>query len=98
MSSEALLETRQDRPCGPDGELLADHLEDEHPKGVERRKLLDPCPRAEVRMRVDQARENRVGVSQELARLGIGDGGWPAGHSWSRRSARCAHATIVHLP
>src|SRR6476660_917108 len=82
MSSEALLETRHDRPRGPDGELLPDDLEDERPEGVERRQLLDPGARAEARMRVDHARQNRIGVAEEVPRRWIGD----RAHVRSRRS------------
>ena len=43
--------------------------------GIELREIFDPRARMEVRMRVDQACENRIGVSEELASLGIRDCG-----------------------
>jgi hypothetical protein len=54
--------------------LLAGDLEDERSEGVERRELVGPGPWTEVRPRVDEASENRIGVPKELARSGIGDG------------------------
>ncbi len=45
-------------------------LEDERAEGIEHKELVDPRAPTEVRMRVDQARENRIGVAEELARLG----------------------------
>src|SRR5213078_2243383 len=54
---EVLLEAGDDRPGRRDGELLARDLEDQRPKGVEHRP------------RVDQLRENRVCVTQELPTL-----------------------------
>jgi len=84
VSFEALLEPGQDRSCRPDGELLAGDLEDERAEGVEAGELVDPRPWMEVRMRVDHAREHRIGVPEELARPGIGDGS--GGHAFSSRS------------
>src|SRR5690348_8852625 len=66
---------RDDRPGRADRELLARDLEDERPEGIERRKLVHPGPRPEVRPRVDQLREHRVRPSKELARLRIGNRG-----------------------
>ena len=54
--------------------MLAGDLEDERPEGVERRELVGPGPWTEVRPRVDESGENRIGVPEELARSGIGDG------------------------
>jgi hypothetical protein len=54
--------------------LLAGDLEDERPEGVERRELGGPGPWAEVRPRVDESGENGIGVPEELAPGGIGDG------------------------
>src|SRR5207244_9246869 len=79
-----LLEAGQDGSSGSDGELLAGDLEDERAEGVEPGELVDPGAWMEVRMRVDQARENRIGVPEKLARLGIGD--CRGGHAFSRRS------------
>ena len=72
MSSKPLLETGHDRARRSDGKLLADHLEDERPECVKRRKFVEPRPRMEVRLRIDEPRENRVCLPQELARLRIG--------------------------
>ena len=69
VPSEPLLEMRDDRPGRADGQLLARDLEDERAEGVEWRKLVQPGARTEVRPRVDQPREHRIGVAQELARL-----------------------------
>ena len=74
MPSESLLQMRDDRPGRADRQLLARDLEDERPEGIERRKLVHPGPRTEVRPRVDQPREHRVRLPKELARLGIGRG------------------------
>jgi hypothetical protein len=81
LPSEPLLQMRDDRAGRADGELLARDLEDERAEGIERRKLVEPGPWAEIRARVDQPREHRVRVPKELARLGIGDRGPLAG--WS---------------
>src|SRR6266545_8306820 len=78
-----LLEARQDVSRRPDGELLAGDLKDERAEGIQPRELVDPRARTEVRMRVDQARENRIGVPEELARRGIGEG---RSHAFSSRS------------
>ena len=56
--------------ASPDGELLAGDLEDERPKGVEPGKLVDPCARVEVGMRVDAARGQ--GRRPRNSRRGIG--------------------------
>src|SRR5260370_20040849 len=79
-----LLEPGQDRSRRPDGELLAGDLKDERAEGIESGKLVDPRARTEVRMRIDHRRENRVCVSEEPARSGIGDG--RGGHAFSKRS------------
>jgi len=55
-----LLETTQDRPCRPDGELLADDLEDERPERIKRRELVEPGARMEVRVRVDKGSRLRL--------------------------------------
>src|SRR2546421_930388 len=77
---------RDDRPGRADRQLLARDLEDERPEGIEWRKLVHPGPRAEVRPRVDQPREHRVGLPKEVARLGIGNRGSLAG--WSLHAHR----------
>jgi hypothetical protein len=73
MSAEPLLETGHDRPRRSDGKLLADHLKNERPEPVKRRKFVEPRPRVEVRLRIDEPRENRICVPQKLARRGIGN-------------------------
>src|SRR3954454_4502769 len=70
---------RDDRPRRGDRELLACDLEDERSERIERRELVDPSPGAEVRSRVDQSREHRIRVAQELSRIGISKGGPLAG-------------------
>src|SRR6266576_1438560 len=70
---------RDDRPRRGDRELLACDLEDECSERIERRELVDPSAGAEVRSRVDQSREHRIRVAQELSRIGIGKGGPLAG-------------------
>jgi hypothetical protein len=50
-----LLQAGQDRSGRSDGELLADDLEDERPERIKPRQLVDPGPRPEVGMRVDDA-------------------------------------------
>jgi hypothetical protein len=60
--------------------LLADDLEDERPEGIERWKVVHPGPRVEVRSRVDELREDRIGLPQDCSRLGIGNGHRRAGH------------------
>ena len=84
MPSESLLEMRDDRPGRADRQLLARDLEDERPEGIERRKLVHPGPRTEVRPRVDQPREHRIRLPEELARIGIGKRGSYAGWSHPR--------------
>src|SRR5580765_8312236 len=66
---------RDDRPGRSDGQLLACDLEDERAEGIERRELVQPGARTEVRPRVDEPREHRVRLTQEFARLGIGNRG-----------------------
>src|SRR5580704_4776968 len=75
MPSETLLDTRHDRPRRADGELLTCDLEDQGSERVERRKLVHPRPRTEVRPRVDQAREHRIGVPEKRSRVTVGDRG-----------------------
>ena len=75
MSAEALLEPGQDRPCRPDRELLTGDLEDERPEGIEPGQLVDPRARVEVGMRIDQPREDRVRLPEELARSRVGNRG-----------------------
>src|SRR3954469_11786798 len=70
---------RDDRPRRGDRELLACDLEDECSERIERRELVDPSPGGEVRSRVDQSREHRIRVAQELSRIGISKGGPLAG-------------------
>src|SRR5262249_31259485 len=82
---------RDDRPRRGDGELLAGDLEDERSEAIERRELVQPGPRTEVRPRVDQSREHRVRVAEELPGLAIRDLGPLAAfgvdaHAMSRRS------------
>src|SRR5215204_390445 len=107
MSSEALLETPQDRPCRADGQLLTDDLKDERSERVKRRELVEPCPRTEVRLRIDEPPENRIGLPEKLTRLRIGARGSLAGtaidaHSWNlplvnpQRSKACATRRSVH--
>src|SRR6266540_6408057 len=60
ISCGTQVEARQDVSRRPDGELLADDLKDERAEGIQPRELVDPRARTEVRMRVDQARENRI--------------------------------------
>ena len=48
--------------------------EDEGAESVERGQLLQPRPRTELRPRVDQAREDWIGITKEIPRLRIGDG------------------------
>src|SRR5580765_2253006 len=74
VPSESVLQMRDDRAGRRDRELLARDLEDECPEGVERRELVGPGPRTEVRPRVDESGENRIGFPKELARSRIGDG------------------------
>jgi hypothetical protein len=73
VSAEVLLEPGQDRSRRSDGELLACDLEGERPEGVERGELADPRARAEVGMRVDHPRQDRIRVPEELAHSGIGE-------------------------
>jgi hypothetical protein len=73
MPSEAVLKSGHDRPCGGDGKLLTRDLEDQRPEGVERRKLVQPGPGTETGPRVDQSRENRIRVPEELPSLAIRD-------------------------
>jgi hypothetical protein len=65
-----LLEARQNGSRRPDGELLAGDLKDERAEGIQPREFVDPRARTEVWMRVDQARENRIGVSEEAGHQG----------------------------
>src|SRR2546421_7400214 len=86
-----------DRPGRGDGELLAGDLEDERPEGIERRKLVHPGSRAEIRPRVDQPREHGVRLPKELAGLGIGNRGslarWGVHtHGCSTRSVSCSRS------
>ena len=60
--SEVGLETREDRPGRSHGELLPGDLEDQCRECVERRKLVHPRARTEVRARIDQSRKDRVGL------------------------------------
>src|SRR5689334_18159071 len=73
-----VLQMIDDRAGRGDGELLARDLEDERRERVERRKLLEPRPRPEVRPRVDHLRKHRVGFPQKLTGGGIGRDA----HSW----------------
>src|SRR6476646_1911457 len=74
MPSEVLLDTRHDRSRRADGKLLSRDLEDQGSEGVERRQLVHPCPRTEIRTGVDQPRHDRVGGPKKLPRLGVGEG------------------------
>jgi hypothetical protein len=56
--------TMENRACRYDGQLLTHDLEDECREGVERWELVHPCPRPEVRPRLDQLREHGIRVSQ----------------------------------
>jgi hypothetical protein len=47
-------------------------LEDERSERIERRKLVQPGPRAEIRSRVDQLGKDRIRVPKELTRFAIG--------------------------
>src|SRR5215204_1820590 len=89
---------RDDRPGRADRKLLARDLEDERAEGIERRKLVHPGPRAEIRPRLDQPRKHGVRVSQVLARLGIGGrselAGWGVhAHAFSSRSVSTISTT-----
>src|SRR5437588_2380037 len=75
MPSEVLLDSRHDRPRRADGKLLTRDLEDQGSERVERGQLVHPRPRTEVRPRVDQACEHRIGVSKKRSRLATGDRG-----------------------
>ena len=86
LSSEVLLETGHDCPRRADRELLAGDLEDQRPEGIERRELVEPSPRAEVRVRIDDPREHRVGLAKKRPRLGSASGCSWSRHSSSRRS------------
>src|SRR5581483_2683118 len=72
---ESLLQVPDDRAGRGDRQLLARDLEDERAEGVERRQLVEPGPRTEIRPGVDQLREDRVRLAEELLRLGVGDRG-----------------------
>src|SRR4029077_10069569 len=76
-AAEPLLQTRDDRPCRSDRQLLPDHLEDERPKSIAPWKRVEPRARMEVRPRVDQLTEERVSAGQELPCCRIGDRGAP---------------------
>jgi hypothetical protein len=78
VPSEALLEAGQDRSCGSNGELLAGHLEDECPEGVEAGQVIDPSPRAEVGVAVDHLGEDWIGAAEGVA--GDRIGGWGGRH------------------
>src|SRR5439155_4853931 len=84
MPAEALLEAGENRACRAHRELLARDLEDERAEGVEPGELVDPRARAEIGMRVDQAREHGIGVPKVLARGGIDDS--RGVHAFRRRS------------
>jgi hypothetical protein len=73
--AEQGLHPADDGPRGGDGQLLPDDLEQQGPVGIHRRELLQPGPRVEVRMLVDQRRDHRVRVPQVRPRLGE-----PVGH------------------
>ena len=75
VPAESLLEMRDDRAGRGGGELLARDLERERPKRVQRRVVLLPRTGTEVRPRVDQLGEHRIGVAEVLPRRGIGGGG-----------------------
>jgi hypothetical protein len=68
------------------GELLAGDLKDQRPKGVERRKVLEPGAGPEARVGVDDAAEHRVGLAKKGLRLAVGQRCFSAGHSLSSRS------------
>src|SRR5262249_37822792 len=83
---------RDDCPGRDDRQVLARDLEDERPKRVERRKLVHPGPRTEVRPRVNQPRKHRIRIPKEVARPGIGERGSLAG---SGPGDRRGHQTII---
>jgi hypothetical protein len=98
VSSEAVLKPGHDPSRRGDGELLAGDLEDQCPERVERWKLAQPGPRAEVRPRVDQACQNGIGVPQVLPGCAIGERRPLAGfgveaHDVRRRSVRAISIT-----
>ena len=77
---------------------MARDLKDQRREGVKGRKLVELGPGAEFRPRVDQPREHRIRLPEELARLGIGNRGSPAGwgvhtHGFSNRSVSTISTT-----
>src|ERR1700730_14561061 len=75
MTSEVLLDPRHNRPGRGYGKLLTRGLEDQGSERIERRELVHPRPWTEVRPRVDQAREHRIGVPKKRSRRAVGDRG-----------------------
>src|SRR5205807_1032242 len=71
VAAEVLLQTRQDRPCRGDRQLLADDLEDQHAEHVERRQLVEPGAGSEVGSCVDDLLQHRVGLPKMVPRLRV---------------------------
>ena len=71
MAGEVLLQTRQDRPCRGDRQLLADDLEDQRAERVERRQLVEPGAGSEVGSCVDDLLQHRVGLPKMVPRLRV---------------------------
>src|ERR1700752_395985 len=93
MAVEPLPQPRDDPPCRADRQLLPDHLEDQRPERVERGKLVQPRPRMEVRARVDQLPEYRIGAPQGLTRIRVGDPGVAGAGTLLGRGLRSAQRT-----
>src|ERR1700681_4381456 len=75
MTAEPLPDARHDRACRSDRQLLTDDLENECPERIERRELVHPRSWTKGWMRVDDAREHRIGLAKELASLSVGERG-----------------------
>jgi hypothetical protein len=85
-SSEMFRDAGHDRPRRPHRDLLAGDLEDQRPEGIEGRELVEPSPRAEVRVRIDDPAEHRVGLAQKGPRPRVSDRCSGGVHSSTRRS------------
>jgi hypothetical protein len=88
-TAESLFDAGHDRACRSDRQLLTDDLENDCPERIERRELVHPRSRTKGWMRLNDAREHRIGLAKELASFSVGE------RSGLPRTRTRAHALSV---
>src|SRR5258708_1066648 len=102
MIAESLFDAGHDRAGRSDRQLLADDLENQCPERIERRELVHPRSGTKGWMRVDDAREHRIGLAKELASPSVDEPSGPTrtsthAQALSRRSRTSGRSTTHSL-